>query len=148
MGPAELVGLQKRDIDLKRGIVVVDRNVVTVNGKLVEGDVKTQFRRRQITFPAIAVSALHKRFEAALAEKNAGSPHVFTSPDGEQIRSENMRRREWYPLIDAVNADNPKAKLPRTHLYVEHRRHSTRAQAAPHRSLVDQDKGGRLRHTL
>jgi integrase len=118
MGPAELFGLQRRDLSLDKHYLVVNRNLVTVEGRVHEKETKVGKRRRRIKLPKIVVRALRERLRIAEAEGHAGSPYVFTSDEGHPLRGDNFRNRIWKPLLE-------KAKVPIVEPYAM--RHSANA---------------------
>jgi integrase len=81
----ELVGLQRRDINLDAGTVRVDRQVVEVNSKLVEGPPKTAAGVRTVSLPMVLIPELR----AHLAQFTAAdaSSRVFVGPKGSTPRA-------------------------------------------------------------
>lgn len=87
----ELAALRWSDFDELRRTVTITRKVVEVSGHgMVEGSTKTKAGRRTVTLPRGIVDEL-----LAHRKKFGGGELVFTSPDGGQIRANNLRRREW-----------------------------------------------------
>jgi integrase len=102
MGPAELFGLQRPDVNLKGAYLSVNRNMEYVRGRRSLGETKTDSRRRRIDLPRHAVDALRQRYETALGEGHGGSPFVFTTALGAPLHKDNFRRRVWVPLLERV----------------------------------------------
>ena len=67
---------------------------------LVEGATKTKAGRRTVTLPRRVVSELEQHRSAY------PSPAlVFTSPEGNHVRSGNLRRRHWAPAVALAGLD-------------------------------------------
>jgi integrase len=107
LGPAEAFGIKWGNVDLESGKVAITANLTEVGGKLIFKETKTKHRRRSVTLPAIALSALKARFKKLRPE---ASDYVFTAPGGGGIRRTTFRQRVWLPLIK-------KAKVPVITLY-------------------------------
>lgn len=105
MGPAELFGLQRSSLYLDAGFLVVEHDLVEIDGRLSLEPPKNAYRARRIDLPAIAVDALRAHLDRAPV-----SAYVFTSPDGRPMRQSNFHRRVWRPLLE-------KAELPKIRLY-------------------------------
>jgi integrase len=84
----ELLALRWTDVDFLRRTVTVSRKVIAITGAgLVEGATKTKAGRRTVTLP--------RRIVAELEQHRSAYPSpalVFTSPEGIQVRSGNLRR--------------------------------------------------------
>ena len=72
----EMAGLQRDDLDMLRGVVSVERQVVEVEGKLSMGPLKTRAARRRVKLPRFVIEEL-----AAHLAKVQGDL-VFPSPEG------------------------------------------------------------------
>ena len=97
----ELAALRWSDIDLDGGVLSISRKVVEVSGHgMVEGSTKTKAGRRSITLPRRVVVELERH--GALFPSD---PLVFTSPDGGQLRPNNLRRREWAQAVRLAGLD-------------------------------------------
>jgi integrase len=73
--------------------MTVARKVVEVSGHgMVEGATKTRAGRRTVTLPRAVVAEVVRH-----RERFAGtsSSLVFTTQTGDQVRANNLRRREW-----------------------------------------------------
>jgi integrase len=105
MGPAELFGLQRSSLHLDAGFLVVEHDLVEIDGRLALEPPKNAHRVRRIDLPNIAVDALRAHLERAPA-----SEYVFTSPEGLPLRQSNFYRRVWQPLLG-------RSGLPKIRLY-------------------------------
>lgn len=101
MRQGELFGLQWEDVDLEAGRLSV-RHTLTDNGTLAQP--KTPKSRRLIELPALAVDALWTHKAAMLAEGNARSPYVFCDTNGGPLRTQNVLRRSFRPILKAAEA--------------------------------------------
>lgn len=83
----ELVGLQRRHVDLLHGTLSVERTVAEVDGRLVAKAPKTKAGRRKVTVPGPLVPTL----EAHLARFGEPGPtgYVFVGPKGGMPRRSN-----------------------------------------------------------
>ncbi len=70
----ELLGLKWSDIDLKKGIIHVRRQILRQNGKAVEAPLKTKNSYRNIAIGADAIEVLR--------DMDQTSEYVFPSPRG------------------------------------------------------------------
>jgi integrase len=97
----ELLALRWTDLDFLRRTVTVSRKVIAITGAgLVEGATKTKAGRRTVTLP--------RRVVAELEQHRSAYPSpalVFTSPEGNQVRSGNLRRRHWAPAVALAGLD-------------------------------------------
>jgi integrase len=87
----EVLGLERRDIDLDAGTLSVDRQVVEVRGR---GPVVTEPKmssRRLVHLPQPAIDALQGHFDTA--GPMLPSARVFRRPDGSELR---LMHLEWY----------------------------------------------------
>jgi len=103
MGPAELLGLRRRDVFLTEGFVQVTGDLVQVPGgsPTIEAT-KTKHRRRRIDLPSFATDALRERLKLCFAERSGEL--VFTTVSGKPIHDDNLRHRWWKPLIEKAAA--------------------------------------------
>ena len=117
MRQGELFGLKWGDVDLKNGTISVQRSVVeeqitTVQGKRTlrpaTGEPKTKSGRRLINLPATATAALRRHRKRMFAEGHMA--WVFCDVAGGLLRRSNFIRRQWRPLLEAVDG-----KLRRGH---------------------------------
>jgi len=97
----ELLALRWTDLDFLRRTVTVSRKVIAITGAgLVEGATKTKAGRRTVTLP--------RRVVAELEQHRSSYPSpalVFTSSEGNQVRSGNLRRRHWAPAVALAGLD-------------------------------------------
>ncbi len=97
----ELLALRWTDLDFLRRTVTVSRKVIEVCGSgMVEGATKTKAGRRTVTLP--------RRIAAELEAHQAAFPSsvlVFTSPEGDQVRANNLRRRQWASAVSRAGLD-------------------------------------------
>ncbi|MDQ3651106.1 MAG: site-specific integrase [Acidobacteriota bacterium] len=114
MRPEEYLGLQWKDVDLERGVVIVRRALIwrSTGGGWYFGEPKTARSRRSIPLPASTLRALteHRRQQAAERLK-AGAAYqqndlVFATPEGGPLASRNLKRRHFRPILE-------RAKLPK-----------------------------------
>ena len=81
----ELLGLKWCDIDLKKGIIHVHRQVARVNGEVREVPLKTKNAYRSIAISKEAVEMLKEM------ERQKRSEYVFPSPTGGPISPDSVR---------------------------------------------------------
>lgn len=94
----ELAALRWSDVDLLRRTISINKKVIEVTGHgMVEGATKTKAGRRTVTFPRGIAAELERH---RLAYPSDG--YVFTTRNGEQLRSNNLRRREWADAVQAA----------------------------------------------
>lgn len=97
----ELAALRWTDVDLMRRTLTISKKVVEVTGYgMVEGATKTKAGRRTVTIPRGVVAELERH---RLAYPSSGP--LFTTPDGSQLRSNNLRRREWAAAVKVLGLD-------------------------------------------
>lgn len=82
MRAGELGGLQRRDVDVLRGVVLVRRALKDVNGRLELGPTKTH-AQRTIALPGFLRNMLH---EHLLASEGGPETPVFTMKSGGPLR--------------------------------------------------------------
>lgn len=84
-----------------RRTVTICRKVVEVSGAgMVEGSTKTKAGRRTVTLPRRVVAELEAHRSAF-----PSTGLVFTSPDGAQVRANNLRRRQWADAVALAGLD-------------------------------------------
>lgn len=80
MRRGELLGLQTDDIDLERGVIKVQRQLVEIGGHIELGEVKTSAGRRRIDLPADSIRVLNDLKTNAISSfvfcDNAGKPLI------------------------------------------------------------------------
>lgn len=80
----ELLGLKWEDINLEQGVIRVHRQVARINGKIVEGPLKTKNSYRTISIGEDAVGILKQQKEKGHSE------YVFPSPTGGPISPDSV----------------------------------------------------------
>ena len=96
----ELAGLQRRHIDLERGVVIVEQKLSEVNGVLEITAPKTAAGRRSVALPSMAVDELERHMGQHVEAPPTAL--VFTSDEGDYLRRSNFRRRIWLPATEKV----------------------------------------------
>ena len=96
--PSEWIALEWRDVDLREGVIRVERAFSYGQVKAP----KTKGSRRRVPLPARASEAL------LCVPRALHTRLVFPGPRGSHIDLRNWRRREWKPALEA-------AGLPTTH---------------------------------
>lgn len=105
--PAELFGLERRDLDFRAGVVYVRR--AYANGKVK--DVKTRRSRRAVPLQTIALEALKRLPDQQESEV------LFPGPRGNHIDLRNFRRRSWKPALIAAGVDTAHQPYDLRHTY-------------------------------
>lgn len=112
----ELLGLQRKDVDLKAGYLSVCHTLIPdEDGNLELATTKTRGSRRKIDLSPSVVRVLHEHRERALALGRSASPYLFCDRNGKPLRQENVRRRSYEKILE-------RAKLP--HFRFHDLRHS------------------------
>ena len=96
MGPAELLALRRRDVNLNEGYLLVTSDLVAASATGYRPTIeptKTARRRRRIDLPKIAVEALRARMKLCLSE--GSGEFVFTTKAGALIRPTSLRNYWW-----------------------------------------------------
>jgi len=97
----ELLALRWTDIDALRRSVTISRKVIEVSGAgMVEGTTKTRAGRRTVTLPRRVMTELERHRHAF-----ASGERVFTSANGDQVRANNLRRRQWAAAVKLAGLD-------------------------------------------
>lgn len=109
MRQGELFGLQWRHVDLSEGIVSVRQSLVVVSGGdpwWEMGPPKTEKSRRDIELRPEAIQALreHRKMQLEERMKLGGAMEdyglVFSNKIGTPYRRENVRRKNFHPLLE------------------------------------------------
>lgn len=105
MGPAELYGLRRCDLNLGAGELTVNHNLIRPaenEYRAMLAPTKEEQRERPLALPEGTVAALreHLRREGKLLAEGDGSEFVFTSPDGHPIDHSNLSAKWWKPLLE------------------------------------------------
>jgi integrase len=98
--PGELLGLQRRDIDLLHRTVTVERQAHEITGqaRVITGP-KTEAGRRTLALPTVVLEALNDHLKAYVAAE-PGAP-VFTRPSGLPLRRADLSNA-WQDACEAV----------------------------------------------
>ncbi|HEY1732828.1 MAG TPA: tyrosine-type recombinase/integrase, partial [Acidimicrobiales bacterium] len=94
----EALGLRWEDVDLKKGVVVVRRQLQRVGGELVANDVKTAKSRRAVNIAPPVAKMLRARKAAqakdreAYREASEETGYVFTTQLGTPLDPRNIQR--------------------------------------------------------
>jgi integrase len=94
----EALGLRWEDVDLKKGVVVVRRQLQRVGGELVANDVKTTKSRRAVNIAPPVVTMLRARKAAQAKDRLAcreaweETGYVFTTQIGTPLDPRNIQR--------------------------------------------------------
>lgn len=99
----ELAGLQRRHVDLERGIVIVEQKLSEVNGVLEIDAPKSEAGRRSVALPTVSVDELDRHLSRQVG--STPTSLVFASEHGGYLRRSNFRRRIWLPATKAVNLE-------------------------------------------
>ncbi|MBA2312549.1 MAG: site-specific integrase [Actinobacteria bacterium] len=95
----EAVALRRGRVNLLRARVEVKEAAPEVNGALHFGEPKT-FEHRSVALPSFLRDLLAGHLGAFTADDPRAL--VFTSPEGDPLRSPNFRRRVWFPALKAA----------------------------------------------
>lgn len=105
--PSELFGLERRDIDLRLGVVYVRR--AFANGALKQ--TKTRLSNRAVPLQAKALEALDQLVPS-------DNPILFSSPRGSRTDFRNFGRRYWNPAQRAAGVEPLRDLYDLRHTYV------------------------------
>jgi integrase len=98
----ELFALEWRDLDLKKGMVYIQRAASETPDGIVVGDLKTEKSRRNLPITKGTIKALQERRTIARREGLANCEFVFPSERGHVMRKSNFIRRVWEPIRKAA----------------------------------------------
>lgn len=101
----ELFGLTMGQVDTAAGRLTVDRQAITINGKVMVKRPKTEAGIRVIDLPAVVLESLVDHRRILLREGLAGGELVFPAPKGRHMDRGRFRTRVWKPLL--AQADLP-----------------------------------------
>lgn len=135
MREGEMFGLRPADVDLKRGLVHIQRQLLEISGVLTLEEGKTASARRVVDLPALAVTALRAHLARRLAEGSAAAELLFCDTEGKPLRRSNVARRSFQPLIKA-------AQVPPIRFHDLRHTHATIALAAGVHPKVLQERLG------
>lgn len=107
----EALALRWEDIDFEGARMRIAHTLEELNGKARLKVPKTEASRRVVLLPPITVEALEEHRERMRAEGFAiiETPFVFVDTRGGFLRSSNVLRRDWRPLVKAIGA--PTARI-------------------------------------
>lgn len=117
MRQGEMFALKWSDIDLKKGILSIQRTVANDYGRVAvsspsavdsTNSPKTKSGRRRIDLPETATKALLQHKKKMLAEGHVN--WVFCDASGGLLRRSNFSRRQWKPLLTEANKKLPEGK--------------------------------------
>ncbi len=95
--PEELYGLEWRDVDLKTGVLSIER--VYSQGRL-KPCMKSDRQRRRVPLRGRVLDAL------GALPRGFGATPVFTARDGGRINHATFRMRHWTPALKAAGIDH------------------------------------------
>lgn len=108
MRPSEALGLQWKEVDLKRGTVAVRRTLVRIKKKWHLAEPKTTKSRRTIPLPASMIHSLgaHRRRQAELRLRLGADYQdhdlVFATDRGVPLDLRNLNQRHLKPILRAA----------------------------------------------
>lgn len=117
----EAFALQRRDVDLEHGTLIVRRGVAEV-GQQVVGDTKTH-QTRVVTLPGAVVEVLREQMRAIPINPEAW---LFPNRAGKPLWLGSWDRNVWHPTLVRWNAQRSEEGLPEIHL----RHHDMRSACA------------------
>ena len=95
----EAAALRRKRVNVLRRRVEVAESLADVDGRLIFGPTKTH-QARVVTLPTKSNEKMREHLGRFVgADRDA---LVFTSPEGDPLRSPNFRRRVWWPALDAA----------------------------------------------
>jgi len=95
--PEELYGLEWRDVDLKAGVLSVER---VYTQKVLKPCLKSDRQLRRVPLRARVVEALEA------LPRGFGETPVFTDRRGQRIKHDTFRMRYWAPALQAAGLDH------------------------------------------
>lgn len=102
----ELLGLRWRAVDLRRGVVSVDRSLTVAGQRAALTEPKSRASRRSVSLPAIAAYALRehhvKDYNRATSPNPEFADLVFTRTDGEPLDPRRVTSRLFPPVLAAA----------------------------------------------
>jgi integrase len=93
----ELIALKRSGVDVRKARISVAWTCVEVKGGLAENPPKTKAGRRSVPVPRFVLEALEEQIKGL-----EPGELVFRSPQGDQIRARQFRKRFWSPAIEAA----------------------------------------------
>jgi integrase len=108
----ELLAVQRKDVDLLRGVLQVRRSLREVNGYQSFGDTKT-YTARSVSLPKFLVEMLREHLAQPLPGGNGPDALVFPSKTGKPLRWNNFYKRHFRTTVagwtDAKGVEHPGA---------------------------------------
>ncbi len=98
----EMIALPRRCVDLDAATLRVERTGKYRRNVATFRPPKTARSRRTIELPARVVQALRDHAAALERRKVPASELVFPAENGRMLRSENVRRNSWWPILTAA----------------------------------------------
>jgi integrase len=118
----EALALQWRHVDLRNGVLQVERSLAEVRGRFIVREPKSARSRRRVEIPEAALEALR-----VYRGRRGTIPHtaslVFSDSCDGYLRRSNVLRREWHPLLK-------RAGLPQVGFHAVRHGHATALLAA------------------
>jgi integrase len=105
MRQGELLGLKWDDVDLKNGVIHLQRTLTRHKGRLHLGETKTKRSRRTVNLTEPAIEALRGHLQRQLGEmEQLGDLYrdqglIFSTQAGTPINPTNLRKRSFEPLL-------------------------------------------------
>jgi integrase len=122
----ELLALRWTDLEERRRTMTIARKVVEVSGAgMVEGPTKTKAGRRTLTLPRAVWAEVEQHRERF----GGSSDLVITTGSGQQVRANNLRRREWAAAAVAAGLGRYERRRDGTYHYVGLKFHDMRHTA-------------------
>jgi integrase len=102
----ELRGLRRRDVDLLHRTITVNQQLVDASGGGFElRPLKTRRSRRSVSVPAHVLESLELHLGAEGFAQPRPDGIVFSAPEGQPIRLENFRWRDWRPACKSAGIE-------------------------------------------
>lgn len=102
----EVAGLRVGRLDLLRRTLTVAEQVTRgMKGVRVVGEPKSAAGRRTLTIPEPLIGVLAEHLQRKGLSGAHGDAFLFTSPEGDELRYSNWRRRQWRRACEAVGLD-------------------------------------------
>jgi len=99
----ELAALDRSSVDLSGGKLRITRTASEVRGVLTLKTPKTRAGKRTVPLDSRAIEALSGHLDT-FTGPHADSP-LFPAPDGDRLRPNNFRERQWQPAVKAAGLD-------------------------------------------
>ena len=96
----EFVALRVRDLNLKNGVVAINKSIAEINGRLVPSETTKTHQDREVQLPDFLLD----RAESWISGKDPDD-YLFASPTGCVLRNNNFARRIYKPALKASGID-------------------------------------------